>query len=115
MGTLQVISGKIKGVQSLVHKYNSQISKETGKDNPTLKLIIEEIESIPKEEGSVDISNDRLIQMQELLKEKDKLEDQVNKLKWSLENEISNFKKIKQEKENFQRNLKKSENEKKNI
>ena len=112
---LNIVSGKVKGVQTLVKTYDEQIIRQTGKSNPTLQLINEELDSIPQEDSSVNNSNDRILQTQELLKEKEKLEEQLNQLKWDVENEVSKTRKTEQERDKISRELKKVGKEKKNL
>ena len=112
---LNIASGKVKGVQILVKTYDEQIIRQTGKSNPTLQLINEELESIPQEDASVNNSNDRILQTQELLKEKEKLEEQLNQLKWDVENEVSKTRKTEQERDKISRELEKVGKEKKNL
>lgn len=113
---LSTVENKVKGVQSLVQVFSDQLRSENGRTNQTIKLILEELESvIPKTEGNKSHQDERLVKMRELLKDKEKLEDQVNQLKWDIDSIISQNKKYEQESGRLQKEYDKILNEKKAL
>ena len=81
----------------MVKTYRQQIEQDSGRVNPTLKLITDELSALnPKEDEEIELS-DKASQIRELSKENNKLENQIEKLKWDVENEVKQTQKVQQQ------------------
>ncbi|CAI2380107.1 unnamed protein product [Moneuplotes crassus] len=100
------IEAKVNSAHSLVETYGDQIARKNGKPNPTIQLILETIEEVSKEKASSNNSeNQRLIQMQELLREKEVLSEKISKLESDLHKANASVHRLEQENYTLTANL----------
>ena len=96
---------KIKEIYSLVKTYRKQIEQDTGRTNPTVKLIADELSTlIPKDDEEIELS-DKASQIRELSRENNKLENQIEQLQWDIENEAKQTQRVQQQLERLQKEL----------
>lgn len=94
---LGMIENKLKEIHSLAETFKEEIESDTGRTNPTVKIIVDELECLlPGTNAPLQLS-DKAVQIRELLKEKDKLEDQIDQLKWDIDKEIKRAQKAEQD------------------
>lgn len=99
------LENKIKGIHSLVAAHSEQVAKDGAKLNPTIKLVLEELGAVTSSPDLEDSQNaDRLNKMRELLKENEKLEEQINQLKWDIDKETSNAKRAMEDRDRTKNN-----------